>query len=192
MAALRHSILFATAVLCAACSSMLPRGSTDTPSPFQTFEHAQGAAEKIVPFRTRLADLPALGFDPKQGKNVTLIPYPDIVARLAPYPGVPLENLDPGIRACIVARTDCMAYVFRFERLDRKRAGGFWADFLNIQRVTVTTGWWFETLVVAASDGTVLFRNQSGEAHIDKMERQTNPLGPLQPAGESIGGALLH
>ncbi|MGE4239764.1 hypothetical protein [Ramlibacter sp.] len=191
MTTARLSTLLAAAALLAGCSSMLPRGTTDMPSPFRSFAEAQAAAERIAPFRTRVDDLQSLGFDPKEGRNVTQIPYPDIVARLAPYPGVSLDALDPGIRACIVARSGCRAYVFRFERIDRKREGGFWADFLNVRRVTNTTGWWFETLVVV-SDDVVLFRNHSGEPRIEKVERQTNPLGPFQPAGEGAGAALLR
>lgn len=178
-------------VLLAGCSSMLPRGSSDTPSPFGSYADAQAAAERIVPFRTRVPELPAMGFDPREGSNVTLIPYPDIVARLAPYPGVPLDELDPGIRACISVKSACRGYLFRFERQDRKREGGFLPDFFNVQRVTHVTGWWFEALVVVSEDA-VLFRNLAGEARIDRIERQKNPLGPLQPAGEAAGSLLIH
>ena len=179
------------ALLCSGCASLLPRGSSEAPSPFHTYAEAQEAVDRITVFRTRLDDLPSLGFDPTEGRNVTLIPYPDIVARLAPYSGVPLESLDPGIRTCILARANCRAYVFRFERVDRKREGGFWADFLNVRRVTSTSGWWFEAMVVV-SDGVVLFRNHSGSARIDRIDRQTNPLGPFQPAGELAGAAILR
>lgn len=179
-------------MLCVGCSSLLPRGVSDTPSPFRNFADAQDAVEKIEAFRTRTADLPTLGLDPETGKNVTRIPYPDIVARLAPYSGVPLEALEPGIHACILARERCHAYLFHFERIDRRREGGFWSDFLNIRRITYTTGWWIEILVVANDEGMVLFRNYSGNARIEKIERQTNPLGPLQPAGETAGAALVR
>jgi hypothetical protein len=183
-----HGVL-AVLLLLSGCTSLLPRGSSVTPSPFQTFDEAQAAVERLAPFRTREAELAALGFDPREGKNVTQIAYPEIVARLAPHSGVPIDQLDGGIRACIEARAGCRAYLFRFDRVSRKREGGFWGDFLNIQRVTHTTGWWFETLVVV-SDGVVLFRNYSGEAHMDKLERQTNPLGPLQSAGEAAGALI--
>lgn len=173
------------------CGSLLPRASSDTPSPFATFEQAREAAERIVPFRTRADELKALGFDPTEGKNVTLIPYPDLVARLAPYSGVPLSELDPGIRDCILAKAECRAYVFHFEREDRKREGGFWSDFFNVHRVTNIRGWRFDALVVV-SRGTVLFRNYGGQAHADRVERQTNPLGPFQPAGEGAGSLLIH
>lgn len=170
---------------------MLPRGSSATPSPFADFEQARTAAEKIVAFKTNAADLAALGFDPNDGKNVTLIPYPDIAARLAPNPVLPLSALDPGVRACIEAQTACHAYLFHFEQLDRQRQGGFWSDFLNIKRVTQVTGWWFDLLVVVKGDA-ILFRNVAGQAHTDRVERQSNPLGPLQGAGESAGAMLIR
>lgn len=182
-------LLLATALGLSACSSLLPRGASDNATPFLTFAEAQAAADKIVPFQTRTSELASLGFDYNEGRNVVRIPYPDLLSRLAPYPGVPMDALDPGIRQCILARGECRAYVFRFERRDRKRIGGFWYDFFNIRRITHVTGWWFEALVVV-TDGTVLFRNFAGQAQIDQMERSINPLGPLQPAGEAAGSLL--
>jgi len=168
---------------------MLPRGTSDTPSPFESFDQARAAAESIAPFKTTVAQLKAMGFDKEEGKNVTLIPYPDVLARLAPYSGVPMDELDPGIRECIKAKTACRAWLFHFERQDRHREGGFVGDFLNVKRVTKTTGWSFEALVVA-NDGIVLFRNWGGQPNSDRLDRQINPLGPLQPAGESAGALL--
>lgn len=187
----RPFAVLAAAALFGGCTSMLPRASTDAPSAFTTYEEAQAAAERIVPFKTPVAALPALGFDPKEGRNVTVIPYPEIVARLAPYSGVPLDQLDPGIRTCILAKSDCRAYLFHFERQDRRREGGFWSDFFNVKRETHVKGWWFETLVVV-NDGTVLFRNVGGQPRLERVEKETNPLGPLQPAGEAAGGVLLR
>ncbi|MFC5499375.1 hypothetical protein ACFPOE_17655 [Caenimonas terrae] len=173
------------------CTSLLPRGSSEAPSTFESFAQAQAAAERIVPFQTRSSQLKELGFDPQEGRNVTLIPYPDIVGRLAPHPGVPFDSLDPGIRKCIVAQSECRAFLFHFERQDRRREDGFWLDFFNIRRITNVQGWWFEALVVVSKD-EVLFRNFAGQAHTDRVERQLNPLGPLQPAGESAGTLLLR
>lgn len=181
----------ATAVFMAGCAGALPRGTTHTPSPFASFTEAQAAASRIVPFKTTPAQLRELGFDAEQGSNVTLLPYPDVLARLVPYSGVPMDQLDPGIRECIAIRTLCRGYVFHFEKQARERQGNFVSDFFNLHRVTRTTGWWFDALVVV-SDSQVLFRNIGGQASTDKTERQTNPLGPLQPAGESAGAVLLH
>jgi hypothetical protein len=190
---MRHRVFLPLlgALLLAGCAEMLPRGSSDTPTPFATYADAQAAAERIQPFRTTARELAGLGFDPAQGKNVTLIPYPEIVARLAPYPGVPMEQLDPGIRACILAKTQCRGYVFRFSQEDRRREAPFLPDFFNFRRTTLVTGWWFEALVVVSGE-TVLFRNMAGEAHKERVEKQSNPLGPLQPAGEAARSVLTR
>ncbi len=184
-------IAAAALALVAGCSAMLPRGGASTPSPFDSYAQAQAAAERILPFQTRVAELQGLGFDAAGGTNVTAIPYPDLLARLAPYSGVPMDALDPGIRQCILARASCRAWVFHFERMERDREGGFLADFFNVNRVTRITGWSFDVTVVASED-LVLFRNAGGQARIDRVERQHNPLGPLQPAGESAGSLLTR
>jgi hypothetical protein len=182
--AIRRIAPLVLACALAGCAGLLPRGTSDTPTPFASYEEARAATERVVPFRTRTGELKALGFDVQAGRNVTLIPYPEIVARLAPHSGVPLDALEPGIRECILARTDCRAYAFRFERIDRTREGPFLADFVNVRRVTRVTGWSFDALIVVAGD-RVLFRNYAGQAHIDRLERQINPLGPFQ-SGEAL------
>lgn len=183
-------VVFAVSAL-SACSDLLPRGSSSMPGTFATFESAQAAAQRIVPLETPVSALKGLGFDLQSGANVTLIPYPDIVARLAPYPALPLSVLDPGVRKCVEAQAACRGYLFHFEQQERRRSGSFWPDFLNIRRTTSVTGWSFEALVVV-SDGTVLFRNYAGQPQIDRVERQRNPLGPFQPAGEAAGAILMR
>jgi len=181
----------ATVVGFSGCSSMLPRGSQKSPSPFSSYREAQTALEQIVPFQTMTSQLKTLGFDPDGGSNVTRIPYPDVVARLAPYSGVSLDALDPGVRECILARSACQAYLFHFAQHDRRREGSFWSDFFNVRRQTHITGWSMDALVVV-TEGKVLFRNHGGQPQIDRTERQINPLGPFQPAGESAGLALIR
>jgi hypothetical protein len=46
--------------------------------------------------------------------------------------------------------------------------------------------------LIVVTDGVVLFRNYAGQASTDKVDRQVNPLGPFQPAGESAGPVLIH
>ena len=183
--------LFLSVAVLAGCTSLLPKASNDAPSSFVDFAAAQAALEQIVPFHTTVEQLPALGFDPQGGSNVTQIPYPEIAARLAPNPAVPLDAMDAGVRRCILSQTACRGYVFHFGQQDRKREGAFLLDFLNIKRTTHITGWQFDALVVVG-DGVVLFRNFAGEAKTDRTERQFNPLGPFQPAGESAGRSLLR
>ena len=181
-------------VVCACtvgCTSLLPSSSSVTPSSFETFEVALSAIEKVIPRRTTLAELTALGFDPHTSSNVTLIPYPDVLGRLVPYPGIAAGDLEPGVRDCISAQKACRAYVFHFGSEQRNREGSFWVDFLNFRRLTKVKGWRFEGLVVV-NESNVLFRNFSGEPRIDRTERQSNPLGPFQPAGQSSGRSLFR
>ena len=46
--------------------------------------------------------------------------------------------------------------------------------------------------MVVVSNGRVSFRNAAGQPRIDRTDNQRNPLGPLQPAGESAGAVILR
>ena len=100
-------------------------------------------------------------------------------------PGVPLAELEghPPLHPGAAGLPGPTGSTFARGR-DRSE-GSFWPDFFNVRRVTSIKGWWFDALVVA-SDGTVLFRNVAGQARTDRVEKQTNPLGPV-PAGGRIG-----
>lgn len=178
-------------LLLGGCSSLLPRGSSQAPSTFTSFEAAREALERIEPYRSTTKQLKSLGFDIDATANVRLIPYPQVIAHLAPNPNVTLDMLDPGIRDCIAARQACRAYEFHFGQQSRRREGAFFLDFLNFRRTTDITGWRFEGLIVVR-DELVLFRNYGGEPQIKSTDRQSNPLGPLQPAGESAGSLLVR
>ncbi len=173
----------------AACASLLPHGDSDQPSGFASFDDAARALNRVVPYQTTVDELKRLGFDVDASPNVTLFAYPQVTARLSPDSDVPFEALDPGIRDCILARQACRAYEFHLGREYRQREGTFLLDFLNFRRRTHVTGWRFDALVVVR-DGLVLFRSHGGEPRTDRTERQVNPLGPLQPAGEAAGSLL--
>jgi hypothetical protein len=126
-------LILVTALGLAGCTALLPSSSAVSPSSFDSFEAAQAALEKTVPYKTTLEELKALGFDPQASANVTVIPYPEVISRLAPYSGVALDALDPGVRDCILAQTQCKAYVYRFGRVDRQRDGNFLPRFLQHQ-----------------------------------------------------------
>lgn len=183
---IRIFLFLLASVAVSACTSLLPKGSSDNGGGFASFEEARAAADRIFPMQTRIDELGHLGFDIQAGPNVTLVSYPEIVVRLTPHPGVPISQLNPGVRHCIDIQTACRGYTFRFEREDRIREGNFLLDFLNAVRTTRLTGWRFEALIVVSAD-TVLFRNYSGQARIERVDKQVNPLGPLQPAGERLG-----
>jgi hypothetical protein len=170
---------------------LLPSSSAVSPSQFDSYQAARDALEKAVPYKTTLGELKALGFDPYDSVNVAIIPYPEVVSRLVPYSGVPLELLDPGVRDCILAQNRCKAYLFHIARNDRQRDGNFILDFLNFVRHVQVTGWSFDGMVVVRDD-VVLFRNVGGAPNINTTEQTVNPLGPFQRAGESSGDLLVR
>jgi hypothetical protein len=178
-------------LLLGGCANLLPRGSSQVPSGFDSFEAAVQAFDKIVTYRTDVEQLKALGFDVQGGANVTQIPYPQLMVSLAPDRGIPFEALDPGIRDCILSRQACRAYAFHLSRESTRREGNFLLDFLNFRRTTRVVGWSFDGLL-AVRDGIVLFRSYGGVPRTDRTEDRVNPLGPLQPAGEAARGLLLR
>ena len=178
-------------LMLAACADLLPRSQSQQPSGFESYEAAASALEQAVPYKATVAELKALGFDINASANVTQIPYPQLIARLAPNSSIPLEALDPGLRDCMLARQECKVYEFRLAREDRRRNGNFWLDFLNFRRSTLIVGWRFEGLLVVRN-GTLLFRSHGGEPRIARTEVEVRPLGPFQPAGESSGSLILR
>jgi hypothetical protein len=187
----RTAAAFTAALLLAACGHLLPSETQKLGSTFESFDAARQALERVVPFRTTVQELRELGFDIDHSPNVTVIPYPELVSRLAPNPSIPLSELDPGIRECIFARMACRTYEFQIGKQDSRREGGFWADFLNFRRLTSVSGWNLKALVVVRDD-LVLFRNHGGEPKIVRSELRVNPLGPLQPTGEATGALLTR
>jgi hypothetical protein len=173
----------------AGCAHWLLHAETQQPSGFESFDAAAAAFEKVVSYRTTVSELKALGFDLQASSNLTLIPYPQLTARLSPDPGVPFDALDPGIRDCILARQGCQAYEFHLSHETKRREGPFLLDFLNFRRTVRVIGWRFEGLL-AVRDGVVLFHSHGGEPRNERTERQVNPLGPFQPAGEAAGGLI--
>ena len=194
MKALRAPSVFTCSVLTltlmlASCAELLPRSQSQQPSGFESYEAAAHALEQAVPYKTSVAELKSLGFDIDASANVTQIPYPQLIARLAPNSSIPLEALDAGLRDCMLARQECRVYEFRLAHESRRRDGNFWLDFLNFRRSTMIAGWRFEGLL-AVRNGTLLFRSHGGEPRIARTEVEVRPLGPFQPAGESSGSLL--
>ena len=183
--------LLAAPLLLTGCATLLPVATSDATIAFESFEAAQRAFEGIEADKTTVGELGRMGFDTADSRNVTLIPYPNLVSRLAPNANIATADLEPGLRECILARKACTAYEFQFAREARRRSGNFVLDFLNFSRTTTVTGWRFDALVVVR-DGVVLFSNFGGEPNIHRVERRVNPLGPLQATGEAISGNLLR
>jgi hypothetical protein len=162
----------------AACSSLLPKGESDTNGLWKSFDEAKEAFDKIEPGRTTVSELKRLGYDPYANNNVAVMNYSEVLSRFAPS-AVRDTYLEPGIRECIEAQSRCLAYTLGLQRTHRDRVGNFFLDFINFHRHTDITGWRFDAIVVIVDD-RVVHKVWSGQRSIHQVEDTRNPLGPLQ------------
>ena len=169
------------------CASLLPTGKAIAESPWQEYSSAKDAFDSIVIGETTEEDLKKLGFDTASSPNIKVLNYLDIAATVQP---IPIQELDPGLQACLRARADCRAFVFEPTRTFTKRLGNFWLDVLDFRRKTRQTGWRFKALIVFV-DHHVAYKLSSGEPQIDTIQDQINPLGLLQSPASLITGKLL-
>lgn len=181
---------FASAVLvflAAGCAALLPRGQTETRESWPDYESAHAAIARIIPQQTRQADLAAAGIDPFKNPAVSILNYSDIVQRFAVSATVRREELDSGILECLGAGKSCTGYAITIRSSKRARIGGFWADVFNFRRVTESTGWSFNALILMVDD-LVVYTLDGGQPRIHEQEVMRNPLGPFQ---ETVPSLLL-
>ena len=169
------------------CTSLLPSAKQTILSPWQSFDEAKTAFDKIIPYKTTGEELKWLGFDPFLTPNIKILTYLDIASTTA---FINRQNMDEGLLACVEAKTDCHAYEFESKFIAKKRYGNFWLDFLNFRRQTRETGWKFKALIVTIN-GTVVYKLWAGNPLIDEKTDTKNPLGPLQDTGDMILKGLL-
>lgn len=165
-----------------ACSSLLPSAKTVTYSPWESFDDAKVAFDKIVLNRTTITELKSLGFDAFTTPNIRIMSYLDIAGTMLI---VKEEEIDEGLLKCFRAKTGCIAYGFEPKYIKSRRYGNFWLDLLNFRRRTMETGWQFKALVVVVDD-TVVYKLWGGNPALYEETEVLNPLGPLQDSGSGI------
>ncbi len=178
------ALLAALHISLSACSNALPRSERTMRSPWDSFEEAMTAYEKIIPYETTKEDLKALGYDPYSTPNVKILSYLDVIQRFMPNNSIKQEDLDPGVDFCLKARERCLAYEATPGNAKSKRVGNVMLDLMTFKRKTVDTGWFFNALIVMVDDVAV-YKVWSGSPLISGEETRKNPLGPLQGAGDA-------
>lgn len=173
------SLLFVTL---AGCSSLLPEGDVKVEGPWHSFEEAQLAFDKIIPYSTTIDDLKEMKLDPRTQPNITILNYSDVLRRFVPNASISVDHLDGGVWECIQAKTACQGYEITQKSIKRDRTGNFFSDFLNFKREVDVTGWSFNG-VLLIKDNVVIYKLVSGQPLIREQEKSRNPLGPLQDAG---------
>ena len=177
---------FAMCLLCLAlvstttgCKSLFSSSAQRTRTPWQNFDEAQTSYEKVVPHKTTISELKELGFDPNTTPNIKILTYLDLIQRFIPNSSITLNDLQPDVRSCIESKDCCHAYEMELDMTDSKRYGNLALDVFGFNRKTKTTGWRFKALVIVKDD-VVAYKIRSGEPNVDRLERKTKPLGPLQ------------
>lgn len=185
MARLRRCVA-GMAVLCllSGCGSLLPRSQVVSDSPWQSYQEAREAFDKIIPGKTTFADLRDLQLDPEANSNMTILNYSDVLRRFVVGPSMQAGDLDAGVRECLAAKTVCNGYEVDQKMLIRQRNGNFWADFTNFHRSTGIYGWRFNGLILV-KDNVVVYKLTGGQPSIKEQEENSNPLGPFQGMGKS-------
>ncbi len=184
----RTILAIAAAAGLAGCAGLLPSGRTATQESWADYDSARSALERIVPFKSRKAELTASGIDPYKTPTITILNYSDIVQRFAVSGAIKREELDAGILECLQAGKACTGYAIQSRSTTRRRTGGFWMDVFNFRRETDITGWTFNALILMVDD-LVVYTLHGGQPRIHDKEVSRNPLGPLQ---ESLPSLLVR
>lgn len=190
-AAVRRTLSCTLAVLLAACADLLPRSSSVTQVEWSSYEDARQAIDQIVPYETRRADLTAARLDPTTNPAITILTFSDVAQRFAAGAAVRAEDLDPGVRQCLVSGKQCNGYAINVRKVHRDRIGNFWLDSFNFKRETETTGWSFVALILMVDD-LVVHTLYGGQPKIHEIETTRNPLGPLQGWGDRVVPAIMQ
>jgi len=167
---------------------LLPQSTTLHNAGFETYESVMVAYEAVEPGVTPSAQLPSLGFDISTGPNTEVLNYLGVIERFMPREAIKLEDLAPAVRTCILGQHYCTGYVFKPSWRVDQRQGNVALDALSFRRVTVTTGWSAE-VVLLVQDDVVTYKLFSGQPRQDATSLRVQPLGPLQDSGGLVSGA---
>ena len=183
-------LLFLAVVLTnTGCKALFTSSSQRARTPWQNFEEAESAYDKVVPHKTTVSELKSLGFDPHTTPNIKILTYLDLIQRFIPNSSITMKDLQPDVRACIESKDCCHAYELELALTDSKRYGNLALDVFGFNRKTKTTGWTFKALVIVKDD-IVAYKLRSGEPNVDRLEKKTKPLGPLQELDNILMKAL--
>ncbi len=172
------------------CQTLLPRASSEVRDTWASFDEARDAIDRIVPYETQRAQLAAKGLEPGKNPAITLLSFADVSQRFALGSTVTADELDRGLRECFAAGKRCTGYSIAIRDVKRKRVGNFWLDAFNFVRVTDSTGWNYNALILFVDD-LVVYTLDGGQPRISERDQVRNPLGPLQTWGDILAKRTL-
>src|ERR1700675_1816968 len=175
----RRALIASALASLAACASWLPKSHTLTLVSWTSFDEAKAAIDKIVPYQSRRAELAAQGIDPVENPAITILNYSDVAQRFAVGAIVGADQLDRGIRECLIAGKSCTGYQIAARRSNRNRVGNFWLDCFNFESENDVSGWPFRATILFVDDLAV-YTIYGAQPLIHEQEIVRNPLGPFQ------------
>lgn len=173
-------VLALVCLLSAGCSAtLLPMVKGSVESPWESFDQAKQAFDRVIPYQTSEEELRSLNFAPFQNPNLEIISYLAVINRFMPSSSFRKEDLPKGIQDCIENNNLCYGYELKISQVQNKRLGNVFLDLFNFKRRTHKTGWEFNALIVIRNS-LVVYKLWSGKPQIDEFSDSKNPLGPLQ------------
>ena len=169
------------------CSALLPKTKEATASPWQSFQDAQNAFDKIVPGATTVADLRRMKLHPASNPNIAILNYADVMRKFMISPSLSIDDLDEGVRVCVTAKINCRGFEVNQTSVQKSRNGNVVLDVLGFYRETHTAGWRFNGLILLKGE-VVIYKLTSGQPAIQQTEENQNPLGPVQAIGSRFTG----
>jgi hypothetical protein len=187
----QYLIIFFSLLIFTGCgANLLPSTKITVKSPWVNYNNARLTYEKIIPGSSTIEDVKKLGFDPDSVPNIKIMTITDIITMFLPNPSVRIEDLDPGIQACIESKNDCTGYQIGPSVLNADRVGNFWLDLFTFKRHTINTGWEFRGFI-AIVNNVVTYRDPSGGRPLINTEQvDIKPLGPLQEIGGAVAAGI--
>jgi len=179
-------LLLGTALVCG-CSGLLPKTKEITKSPWQTYQAAQDAFDKIVPGQTTIAELRQMSMDPSSNPNIAILNYADVMRKFMLNQSFSINDLDNGVRECVSAKVACRGFEINQSLVEKNRQGNVVLDVLGFYRETQTSGWRFNGLILLKDD-IVVYKLTSGQPVIAQTDENKNPLGPVQALSSRFTG----
>jgi len=176
------------ALVLAGCGGVLPHESDADSTKFLTYDQVSSSYAGIQLGKTRLGELPGLGFDTRLTPNIEVLSYSEIVDRFLPSETISEQTAPSPVRRCIEAQYRCSAYVFHLTHSHTQHSGNVVPDLLGTERDTVNSGWSAE-VVLLVQDDLVVYKVISGRPYAQDLQNETQPLGPLQDLRQLIVGS---
>ena len=151
-------LVVAMALSTTGCTALFSSTGQRARTPWQNYNEAQAAYDRVIAHKTTMTELKGLGFDPLITPNVKILTYLDLITRFIPNASISLKDLQPDVRDCLESKDCCHAYELELDMTDNQRYGNLALDIFGFNRKTRTSGWTFKALIIVKDGGRLAKR----------------------------------